>query len=431
MDVKIIATLGPKSEDKRTVKKMIEEGADIFRLNASHIKDEEELKEYISMIREVNKEIPIMLDLPGPKVRTKNIDPIQIERGKTYTIGNNADIDAEWSDLKGLKKGTILRISDGKIEFECIDVENGLAKIKAMNSGVILERQSINYPGISYKEGLTEKDKQFSRFAVKHNVDIVALSFVRSEKEILELRKIVKDKPIVAKIEVEEGVKNFEGICNESDAVMVARGDLALNIRDMFVLPEIQRKLIRLSKERRKPVIVATQMLASMVNNPYPTRAEITDIYNAIYEGADALMLSEETAIGKYPTRCIYTMRKIIKDYKGETLYVDARDINDKIAKAAIEIAAGEGISTLVAITRTGATAARLSVFDNKKIIAIVDSEKVLNTLKLYRNVFPILSKRNISIKEILRKEKLNKTVVVGSDKEGGTTTYIKVEYSD
>ncbi|MCW1311217.1 MAG: pyruvate kinase [Candidatus Rehaiarchaeum fermentans] len=429
MEIKIIATLGPNSKSESVISKLVKNGVDIIRINASHIKDEDELRDYFSKIRKISSSVSILLDLPGPKLRTQNTEPIAIEKGKVYKIGENGDIKAEWESLKGLKKDKILKISDGKLQFKCLEVGNHFAIIKALNSGVILEKQSINYSGITYKKGLTDLDLKFAKLAIKYNADIVAMSFVRSKDEILELRRIVGEIPIIAKIEEEEGLKNIEEICDASDGIMVARGDLALNIKDMFTLPSLQKKLIRVAKEKRKAAIVATQLLSSMVNNPYPLRAEILDVSNAIYEGADALMLSEETAIGKYPVESVKTLKRIINDYNDETLFVEPKDLNDKIAKAALDIAQSESINYLIAITRTGSTAIRLSIFGNKNIFALVDNSYIYNRLKLYRNIIPILKKSKDQIKEILKSKKIKKTIIVGSEKEGGTTTYIKLEY--
>ncbi|MEM0220200.1 MAG: pyruvate kinase, partial [Thermoproteota archaeon] len=281
MEIKIIATLGPNSKSESVISKLVKNGVDIIRINTSHIKDEDELRDYFSKIRKISDSVSILLDLPGPKLRTQNTEPIPIEKGKVYKIGENGDIKAEWEPLKGLKKDKILKISDGKLQFKCLEVGNHFAIIKALNSGVILEKQSINYSGITYKKGLTDLDLKFAKLAIKYNADIIAMSFVRSKDEILELRRIVGEIPIIAKIEEEEGLKNIEEICDASDGIMVARGDLALNIKDMFTLPSIQKKLIRVAKEKRKAAIVATQLLSSMVNNPYPLRAEILDVSNA------------------------------------------------------------------------------------------------------------------------------------------------------
>ncbi|MEM0220206.1 MAG: pyruvate kinase, partial [Thermoproteota archaeon] len=410
MEIKIIATLGPNSKSESVISKLVKNGVDIIRINASHIKDEDELRDYFSKIRKISSSVSILLDLPGPKLRTQNTEPIAIEKGKVYKIGENGDIKAEWESLKGLKKDKILKISDGKLQFKCLEVGNHFAIIKALNSGVILEKQSINYSGITYKKGLTDLDLKFAKLAIKYNADIVAMSFVRSKDEILELRRIVGEIPIIAKIEEEEGLKNIEEICDASDGIMVARGDLALNIKDMFTLPGLQKKLIRVAKEKRKAAIVATQLLSSMVNNPYPLRAEILDVSNAIYEGADALMLSEETAIGKYPVESVKTLKRIINDYNDETLFVEPKDLNDKIAKAALDIAQSESINYLIAITRTGSTAIRLSIFGNKNIFALVDNSYIYNRLKLYRNIIPILKKSKDQIKEILKSKKIKKT---------------------
>ncbi|MCW1292054.1 MAG: pyruvate kinase [Candidatus Parvarchaeota archaeon] len=429
MEIKIIATLGPNSKSESVISELVKNGVDIIRINTSHIKDEEELRDYIRKIRKISNSVSILLDLPGPKLRTQNTEPITIEKGKVYKIGENGDIKAEWESLKGLKKDKILKISDGKLQFKCLEVGNRFAIIKALNSGVILEKQSINYSGITYKKGLTDLDLKFAKLAIKYNADIIAISFVRSKDEILELRRIVGEIPIIAKIEEEEGLKNIEEICDASEGIMVARGDLALNIKDMFTLPSLQKKLIRVAKEKRKAAIVATQLLSSMVNNPYPLRAEILDVSNAIYEGADALMLSEETAIGKYPIESVKTLKRIINDYNDETLFVEPKDLNDKIAKAALDIAQSENINDLIAITRTGSTAIRLSIFGNKNIFALVDNSYIYNRLKLYRNIIPILKKGKDQIKEILKSKKIKKTIIVGSEKEGGTTTYIKLEY--
>lgn len=313
--LKYIVTVGPASESERVLKQLIESGADIIRINGSHCKPSYILQ-IKNLVERLNKalgtDVEVMLDLPGPKIRTGG-DPdykLEIKTGKSYTIGGKGDIPLEDALADGIKLGSIIKLSDGKLELKAVSRKSMLTAT-ALNQGVLNPKQSIYAPGLKYTGTYpTTRDKQLISAGDKAGIRLFGLSFVSSAADVENCRKLIKNGALISKIETQEAINNIEQIIRASDLIMVARGDLGLWI-GIEKVPEAQRLLIAKAQAAKKQVIVATQMLYSMVNNPMPTRAEANDVFTSVEQGADALMLSEESAIGIYPVKALKTLKAI------------------------------------------------------------------------------------------------------------------------
>jgi len=322
---KILATLGPSSWDYDTILQMIKAGTNGFRLNFSHGENADKAKQ-IKLIRKASKEIDkpvaIVQDLQGPKIRFGDIEPIEVHKGDEIRLAYEEDaigdvLPIQYDLSKKVKKGQRLSIFDGKIQSEITSVKNGIVTIKIQNSGTIFKRKGINIPDTDLKgDILTEKDKEDMRFAIDHDIDYVAVSFVQTADDILHakhyLAKLGSKAKVIAKVETKAATDHLESIVRAVDGgVMVARGDLAVETEPESV-PIVQRKIIGLCQRYGKISIVATQMLASMTDNPEPTRAEVSDVATAVIVGSDAVMLSEETAAGDYPVEAVKFMKRIV-----------------------------------------------------------------------------------------------------------------------
>ncbi len=324
MDSQIIATIGPKSEDYKTLKSLTRSGMDIARINFSHATDKQ-WKKIKSSLFKIEKEtglrVKMMLDLQGPRIRIEKLDhPIRIARGETYSFfyGKAAleknEIPIDSPDLyNDIKIGEPFYLANGAIELEISEIKNQKIFAKAYRGGMLFSRKAINIPKTNFSQGaLTKKDIADARFAAINGADYICLSFVQSEKDIFALKDVLTNKKIqiIAKIERALALKNIDEIIKYSDGIMVARGDLGIEV-PIEEVPIIQKELIRRAHWHKKPAIVATEMLSSMIDRPHPTRAEVTDIANAIFDGADAVMLSDETAMGSYPIESVEIMKKI------------------------------------------------------------------------------------------------------------------------
>ncbi len=404
---KIVATIGPATQDPENIAKAIRAGMNVARLNFSHGTHEDHLK-VIHAVREKSKElnapVTILQDLQGPKVRVGlfekgsiNLVPNQVV---TVTIeevlGKEGLIPSDFKELcKAAKPGNKILIDDGLIELEVLKVGEKALEAKVIYGGILKNRKGMNLPGVMLPvDAMTEKDLKDLDFGLKNGVDYIALSFVRFGKDIRQLREIIDSHKsparIVAKIEMLEALENLEEIVRLSDVVMVARGDLAVEVGQSR-LPSSQKRIISLCNKLGKPVITATQMLDSMVENPRPTRAEITDVANAVLDGTDALMLSAESASGKYPFKAIRTMHEIILEVeKSEENYYKLSLENELLSTPAA-IAASSALSALklnasaiVCLTTSGKTAQIISTFRPKaQIIAITTEVEVLNRLEI------------------------------------------------
>lgn len=387
---KIIATIGPASDKKKVLEDMLKGGMDVARLNFSH-GDFLSHQRVIKMLREISKRtkqpIGIMADLQGPRIRIANKKEMKIKKGETVYVTseqpkthsdkkkeNRKIIFLDFPDgSKLIKKDNEILIEDGLIKLKAVNKKNNLIECRAADDGVIKPRKGVNIPGISAKLGaLTEQDKEVLDFALAQEVDFIALSFVRNAKEIKNLKKIIQKRSknkkglpqVIAKIERREAMKNFDEILKATDAVMVARGDLGIEMPQEN-LPILQKEMVAKCVRAAKPVIVATQMLDSMIRNPRPTRAEVSDVANAVVDHADAVMLSGETASGKYPVEAVRTMKKIIErteespfdDLAHGFLGDQTASVSAAVAQAAHELLKDSGAKAIVVASMSGFTA--------------------------------------------------------------------------
>ena len=334
---KIIATLGPASFNFDILSELVRSGMDVARINMSHYDPNINLNKYIEHIRfeakKLNRSVSIMFDICGPKIRVDNLEnsTIKIHEGENYSLGSkNSDIplNIDISFTKNESKG-IVKIDDGSISFDVIDVDKSKLIISANNSGEILSGKGVNFPGVKLDlPSITLKDKADIKLAIDLDADWIAMSFVRSPKDYkiikTELSKNSGDIPVIAKIEKPEAIENLDSIINSFDGILVARGDLGVEM-PIYKLPILQKKIVNQSLQKRKPVIIATQILDSMIHNPNPTRAEVNDIANAIYDGADAMMLSGETTVGDYPVESVKMMSDVANSIDKD---LDLRNFN-------------------------------------------------------------------------------------------------------
>lgn len=396
--IKTVITLGPASDSEQTIKKFAAGGASIFRLNFSH-NTPDYFGRLIDMINDINarlnKHVSILLDLPGPKIRTGNPigGKLELLEGETYSLGPDCQIPVSRQILSELPSKGGIKLADGKLELKIIDKLKGKLVVRAMNSGTLLDRQSINSQGLLYERSYpTKNDKAAISFGLKKGITSFALSFVSRKKDVTKVRDIVgEDIVLVSKIERREALRNFKEIAIASDAIMIARGDLGLNI-DIAEVPLVQRKLIRASNQLRRPVITATQMLESMTTNVMPTRAEVNDVFNSVYEGSDAVMLSEETAIGAYPLRAFEMLKRITwkSQYFDDPQEHRESGPHEALVGAAAYIISSAGVKNVVFLTRGGAGPINLSRYHtNARIFALTDKKNVLDKLNIARGVEP------------------------------------------
>jgi pyruvate kinase len=405
--VKIVATIGPSSSGREELKSLINAGMNVSRLNFSHGTHEDHsavLRNVRELSQEMDSPVAILQDLQGPKIRVGKFkdDSIELVEGQKVTIttrdvlGEGDLIPTDFETLpQDCKPGTRILLDDGLLELAVAKVEGTEVYCKVIYGGTLKNRKGMNIPGANLSvECLTPKDIKDLKFGLENKVDYVALSFVRSHKDILELRELVQKKnpstKIVAKIEMLEALDDLEKIVKYSDAIMVARGDLAIEIGQTR-LASVQKQIIRECNRQLKPVITATQMLDSMVNNPRPTRAEITDVANAILDGTDALMLSAETASGKFPSKCISTMHEIAMEVERESTryyllkeHTSFESVPEAIAASSCLSSEILEASVIVCLTTTGRTATYISSFRPKAhVIAVTHLQGTLNRLEL------------------------------------------------
>jgi len=436
---KIIATIGPSTNKYNDLKSLHSAGMNVARINMSHASHADAIS-VVESIRRLNKKqsnlfgpIGILLDTQGPEIRTGiNQSDIDLQTGDVVNLTIRDDIDLETSSIKinykglikSVAKGSKISIDNGLLNFQVLAKDKENLKCKVLDGGKLGSKRHVNLPGVRVDlPSITKKDRKDINFGIKHNVSFIALSFVRSPKDVLTLRSILKRKKspikIIAKIENQEGLENIHEITQAADIVMVARGDLGIET-DLADLPNIQRRIMYASAKWGRRSIVATHLLESMINHPTPTRAEVTDVANAIYEGSDAVMLSGETSIGKYPVQCI----KMIKEIASKTEHFRTlgyekflQDHSDwqNIAKGARDLAARVNADAIVIITRSGQTA---NVVSNTKpfrmpIYAFTNNRDTFHQLSLIGGMQPrfIKSITNQSttisrIKSILNSEK-------------------------
>ena len=408
---KIVATLGPATASEEMIEKLINEGVDVFRFNFSHA-DHKTHKENLQKVRKVseklNKHVAVLQDLSGPKIRIGEVkEPFPVSYGdiikivKEEVVGTKERISINHPEiLDKLKKGDMIYIADGLIRLEVISTDKEGITAKVLVGGVISSRKGVNFPKVKLDiSSLTEKDIKDVEFGVKEGIDIIALSFVKNPEDVLKAKEIIKsyggDQPLFAKIEKHEAVENIDEIIEVSDGIMVARGDLGVEI-EMEKVPVIQKMIIKKCNEAGKPVITATQMLTSMLNSPRPTRAEVSDIANAVLDGTDAVMLSDETAVGKYPVEAVRVMTKTIIEveniYNFHKEYESIKDKTQSIAYSATKLSQRLSAKAIIAFTKSGRTARNVSKFRPKSpIFAITHDIKTFRRLNIVWGVNPYM----------------------------------------
>ena len=408
---KIVCTLGPATKSPAMLTAMIRTGMDVARINLSHGTHAEHLAilGHLRRARKTSGEpVSVIMDLQGPKIRIGNLKTgtIELKPNQRITIttkdvvGDEHVLSTTYKHLPhDVRPGNKILLDDGKIELKALSVKGREVTFRVITGGILSPHKGINFPGIALSApSMTEKDKKDLLFGFLHDIDYVALSFVRRADDVISLREFIIEHgprgrkiPIIAKIEKAEAIANFEEILQETDAVMVARGDLGVELPTEDV-PLLQKMIVRRCNELGKPVIIATQMLETMINNPTPTRAEASDVANAVIDGTDAVMLSGETSVGKYPLRAIEVMDRIIRKTQDQTAqqqhydpdWIPSTHEYDPLSKSACLLADQLNASTIVVLTHSGASAAHVAKFrPTARIIAVTDREKIMRRLNL------------------------------------------------
>ena len=429
---KMICTIGPASEDMETLEKVMLAGMNASRHNFSH-GDHEEHRGRIVKVREIakklNREVAIILDTKGPEIRTGKFEPNKVElvKGTEFTIyagdmsvvGDTTKCAVTYEGLANdVKPGNTILIDDGLVGLTVKSVEGNAVKCEVQNTGLVGTHKGVNVPGVSIKlPALTEKDASDLIFGCEMGVNMIAASFIRKEEDVKAIRKLLDENGgekilICSKIENQEGVDNIDSILEASDAIMVARGDLGVEI-PIENVPAVQKMIIKKCNAAGKPVITATQMLDSMIRNPRPTRAEVSDVANAILDGTDAIMLSGESANGTYPVEAVSTMAKIAEETEKGLEYRVAVSqakthvpaIAGVISRAASNAANELDAAAVITSTQTGATAKRISQCRPEcPIIAVTSDEVVARQLAFSWGVYPIVADKMASTDEMLEK---------------------------
>jgi len=432
---KIVATLGPSSSDK--IEDMIKAGVDVFRLNFSHA-DHKTHKASIKKIREtakkLNSKTAILQDISGPKIRIGEINGIlELKRGdKIRLVKNNPqsayDLTISYPEIiDQVNVGEYVFFADGSIRTKVVEKTPHYLVLEVKNEGVLSSRKGVNFPHSNLKiSAITEKDKKDLVFGAKNEVDIVAISFVNRKEDILKAKEILKSANpktmpwVVAKIETKQAVENLDEILEVADGVMVARGDLGIEV-GIEKVPVIQKKIIRRANRLKKPVITATQMLLSMVNSPFPTRAEVSDVANAVMDGTDAVMLSDETTVGKYPIKAVETLVKIIKEIQSIYPYHKKYETEDEdaIALSVSDLSKSIEPKAIISFTSSGTTIRSIAKYRPKTpIIAVTHSRDTSRKLKVVWGVEEIIEMPKIKDPEKLINKFLTTAVKLGMLKE-------------
>jgi pyruvate kinase len=406
---KIICTIGPATESIEMLEKLANAGMNVARLNMSH-GDHESHARIIQSIHQLNKKlnhpIAILLDTQGPEIRTGDmVNDLHLEEGDTISIVARGAEDVESSSIhinyddliNDVDVGDTITVDNGLINLEVLSKEERVMQVKVIDGGLLKSKRHVNLPGIRVNlPAITDKDRRDIAFGMEQGVDFIALSFVRQADDIHELRELLGDKAeqikVVAKLEDQEAITNMVEIIAAADGIMVARGDLGVEV-PLEVLPRIQRRIIRTCAEMGTRVIVATHMLESMIENPIPTRAEVTDVANAVYEEADAIMLSGETTVGKYPVKCVEILDRIARSTESSrglrfTDNLALEDDKQHIAKAAVDLATSISAKAIIVPTRRGRMANRITNCHPESIIcAFTNNSRTRRQLVINRNV--------------------------------------------
>ncbi len=422
---KVVCTIGPATESEEKLAELLKAGLNVMRLNFSHGSFDEHQKRVTNLRSAMKKtgiQAAILQDLSGPKIRLGEFatERVQLKAGEFITIttdkivGDEKRVSINYPSFADeMKVGNIVLVDDGKKKFEVVEIKGKEVKCKIIVGGDTKGRRGVNLPGANLKiSALTDKDREDFKFGVKNKVDFVALSFVRRPEDVMELRGMMEkakhEGQIISKIETPEAVANIDKIIELSDGIMVARGDLAIEVPAETV-PMIQKMIIKKCNMAGKPVITATQMLESMIKSPVATRAEVSDVANAILDGTDAIMLSEETTLGEYPVNAVATMtrvaREIENNYPNDTLCESIHGehtVTDAVTAAVVAVSAEVDAKVIVAITGSGSTARMISRHKpSQPIIVITSKDKVAQQLQLSWGCFPIIEKYG-SITEIM-----------------------------
>ena len=464
---KIVATLGPASSSEETFRQLVRAGLDVARLNFSHGSHEQK-SELIAMVRKVareeNKPICILADLQGPKIRTGTLvdhKPVMLEAGKRLTItpekldGTAERVSTVFTTLaENLKPGDQVLLSDGLIELRVVELQGADVVTEIINGGLLGEKKGINLPGVAIKvSALTEKDEIDLEFALKAGADIIAVSFVQTADDVRYVKTRIAalgyDTWVVSKLEKPQAIDHLDSILEASDAIMVARGDLGVEVPPEKV-PAIQKHIIRRAAEYRKPVITATQMLESMIDNPRPTRAEASDVANAIYDGSDAVMLSAESAAGKYPVESVAMMNKIVLETEAQ-MHLQPQPpvlrhtrksltVPETICECMAHSAQDLDLAAIAIFTESGNTARLLSKYrPDSPIYALSPYEHVVHRAMLLWGTFPIQCERFVGTDKLVNmaedilesagyvKPKQVVGIVAGTATKTGATNFMRL----
>lgn len=466
---KIVSTLGPASTDVDTIVKLIEAGANIFRFNFSHGDHEEHLGrlENVHKAEKITgKTVGIMLDTKGAEIRTtvQKGGKLQFNTGDEFRISMDASLEGTKDKIAvtypglfdDVHEGGHVLFDDGLLDT-VVEKKDDATKellVKVQNDGVLGSRKGVNAPGVSINlPGITEKDSDDIRFGLDHEINFIAASFVRKPQDVMDIRELLEEKhmehvQIFPKIESQEGINNFDDIIKVSDGLMVARGDMGVEIPTENV-PLVQKALIKKCNLLGKPVITATQMLDSMQENPRPTRAEASDVANAVFDGTDATMLSGESANGEYPVQSVATMNQIdikaenaLADFGRDNLSFDNGDVTESIGASVARVAQQLGVKTIVAATESGYTAKMISKYrPNANILAVTFDDRTRRGLMVNWGVYPIVTEKPSNTDEMFDLAAA-KAVETGLAKEGdlilitagvpvgerGTTNLMKIQ---
>ena len=436
---KIIATIGPSSNSKAMLKKLIAAGMNVARLNFSHGTYEthgEVIGHLRSLSRTMNKPIGILLDLQGPKIRTgKLTDGKPVLLQKNHSIGITTKEIAGTSDLiattyknlpEDVKVGDSILLDDGLIALTVLSKTDDTVECRILNSGILKENKGINLPGVTVSApSMTPKDRQDVNFGLQNQVDYFALSFIRTADDLLQIKRAIQrqggDTPVIAKIEKPEAVKNIDEILNVADGIMVARGDLGVEMNPEQV-PTIQKQIIHAANHANKPVITATQMLESMCGSPIPTRAEASDVANAIFDGTGAVMLSGETASGRYPVEAVNMMARIAANaesspfmpYNLQYSKNEENPVPQAVAQSAVNILQEINAKGLLVFSVSGSTVKLISRNrPGKPVYAFTPSLKIYNRLSLIWGITPLYIP---SIEDVQRLIKASENILIGKD---------------
>ncbi len=457
---KIVATISDQRCDVDFIRGLFEAGMNVVRMNTAHI-SREGFDRLVNNVRAVSNRIAILVDTKGPEVRTTTLadEPIPFKEGDRVKMVGNPDLLTTRQCIavtyphfvKDLSVGSHVLIDDGDLELVVVEKQPDSLLCEVQNEAKLGSRKSVNVPGVRINlPSLTEKDRSNIAYAIEKDIDFIAHSFVRNKQDILDIKEILdaqgSDIRVIAKIENQEGVDNIDEILTVADGVMVARGDLGIEVAQERI-PGIQRQLIRKCILAKKPVIVATQMLHTMINNPRPTRAEVTDIANAIYYRTDALMLSGETAYGKYPLEAVQTMTKVAAQAEKDKLadndiripLTDTDDVTAFLAKQAVKATNKLKIRAIITDSYSGRTARNLAAFRGKyPVLAICYKEKTMRHLALSYGVeaiyMPELANGQeyyfAALRRLLGEGRLLPTDMVGylsSGKAGTQTSFLEI----